>query len=190
MAFKMAHNSLFSVLLRSPWWYSALIALFAIAVSLAVSKGQFLIFGITAALPFLGIAGFSAYRQFQRPSGKSIASLLQSARQMPPREMTTRLSHAYQEKGYDVVAHKGSAADIELTRGSKKILLASKKFKAANTGIEPLKQLVTSGEQHEATGYHYVTLGTVSANARKYAKDNDVELIQAEALAVLLDWKV
>ncbi|MFK8080522.1 MAG: restriction endonuclease [Granulosicoccus sp.] len=49
-----------------------------------------------------------------------------------------------------------------------------------NTGVEPLKQMVAAGEKVEATGYMFVSLGAVPDAAREYAKQNDIELIQAE----------
>jgi len=68
-------------------------------------------------------------------------------------------------------------------------LLCSKRFKAANTGIEPLKLLVAAGEATEATGYLYLTLGEVSATAQNYAQENNIEIIQSSRLAMLFDGK-
>jgi len=63
MALRMSENSLFAVLLRSPWWYSVLIGFFLIAISLLIVGGKYLVLGIFASLPFFGIAGFAGYRQ-------------------------------------------------------------------------------------------------------------------------------
>jgi len=95
----------------------------------------------------------------------------------------------YIQHRFDSEPFKGNAADLELTRGARKLLLCSKRFKAATTGIEPLKQLVAAGENAEATGYLYVTLGDVSSNAQDYARQNDIELIRADKLAVFFDGK-
>ncbi|WP_315983261.1 restriction endonuclease [Aliamphritea spongicola] len=84
---------------------------------------------------------------------------------------------------------KGNGADLALTHGSKKLLLSSKRFKAANTGIEPLKLLVAAGQNTEATGFLYVTLGEVSDAAVKYAQEHNIELVQPGRLAVLFDGK-
>lgn len=40
--------------------------------------------------------------------------------------------------------------------------------------------MVAAGEKVEATGYMFVSLGAVPDAAREYAKQNDIELIQAE----------
>ena len=187
MAFKMAQGSLFAVLLRSPWWYSVLIGLFFIGLGAAVFGGQYVILGIFSSLPFFGIAGFSGFKQSQRPSRQRVLEVDQIARKMPARQIAEKIAESYIEKRYDSRAFSGNEAELELERGNRKLLLCSKRFKAANTGIEPLKQLVSAGEKIEATGYLYVALGDISASARDYAQQNDIELIQAGRLAAFFD---
>lgn len=190
MAFKMAENSLFAILLRSPWWYSVLIALFVIALSTMIARGQFLVVGISLAVPFLGIAGYSAFKQLQRPSPKRVAEVAAQARKMSAVQVAEKIAANYEQNRFEAEKFKGNAADMVLTRGYRKILLCSKRFKAANTGIEPLKQLVAAGENAEANAYLYVALGEISANARSFAKDNDIEFIQAALLAEHFGGKV
>ncbi|MEH6442892.1 MAG: restriction endonuclease [Oceanospirillaceae bacterium] len=62
-------------------------------------------------------------------------------------------------------------------------------FKAAKTGIEPLKLLVAVGNKAEAMGCLYVTLGDVLASALDYAQKNNIELIQSSRLAALFGGK-
>ena len=183
MEFKMAKGSLFAVLLRSPWWYSVLIAFFAIAVSVVLAEGRYLLLGVTAALPFLGIAGYSAYNEFQRPGKKRVLEVEQQARKMPAAELAKMIADNYEKINFDVIAFKGDAAEFELERGKYKYLVSCKRFKAAKTGIEPLKKLIAAGEKHKITGYLYVTLGEVSANALVYAQNNNIEFVYGEALA-------
>ena len=189
MAFRMSENSLFAVLLRSSWWYSVLIGLFLIAVSLLIAGGKYVFFGIFTALPFFGIAGYTAYRQLQQPGKKRVIEVATQARKMSSKEIAAKISENYEQHRFDAEPFKGTAADVELTRGARKLLLCSKRFKAATTGIEPLKQLVAAGEKAEATGYLYVTLGDISANAQDYARKNDIEVIRADKLAVFFDGK-
>lgn len=190
MAIKMAKGSLFAVLLRSPWWYSASIGLFCIGVGFAIAGGKYAILGISGALPFFGIAGYSGYKQSKLPSQKRVLEVAQQAQEMRSSQIAEKISNCYVENGYESNAFKGNAAEFELTRGHRKILLCSKRFKVGNTGIEPLKQLVAAGENAEATSYLYVALGEISVAARKYANQNDVELIQVDELAAFFDGQV
>jgi len=190
MAFKLAKGSLFAVLLRSPWWYSGLIGLFLMLLSLPIADGKYVILGITAALPFFAIAGYSAYLQSKRPSQKRIVAVYEQAQRMRHTEIAQRIANCYTQIGYESKAFKGQAADLELTRGRRTVLLASKRFKAGNTGVEPLKQLVAAGQTAQTTRYLYVALGEISATARKYANLNSIEIVQASELAAYFDGQI
>lgn len=189
MALKMAHGSLFAVLLRSPWWYSVLIALLVIFISLLLVGGKYLFLGVAASLPFFGIAGYAAYIELQRPGKKRILEVVQEARTMPARALANKIAGNYEKINFDITPFKGDAAELEIERGRHKFLLCCKRFKAAKTGIEPLKALVAAGEKQEATGYLYVALGEITENARDFAMNNDIDLIQAEALTEYFDGK-
>jgi len=176
-----------AILLRSPWWYSVLIALFAISISMVPAEGKYLFLGVATALPFIGIALYSAYNHSQRLSPKRVQEVEQKARRLSATELAKKITINYEKIRFDVSAFDGDAAEYELERGVHKLLLSCKRFKAAKTGIEPLKKMTNAGKKCEATGYLYVTLGEVSTNALEYARQNNIELIQAEALAEHFD---
>lgn len=189
MAFKMSENSLFAVLLRSPWWYSALAGLAVIAISLVLVSGQYVLLGIFGALPFFGIAGFAGYKQFLLPSKNRVQEVSELAREMSASQIAEKIADSYIEERYDSSPFKGSEADLMLVRGNRTLLVCTKRFKVVNTGIAPLKQLVAAGEKVEATGYLYVALGEISTAAQDFAKQNDIELIQASRLSAFFDGK-
>jgi restriction system protein len=189
MKFKMAKGSLFAVLLRSTWWYSVLIGLFILLISLAATDAQYVIVSIVASLPFFVIGGFAGFKQLQQPSQKRVLAVSQQARNMSAGLISEKIAANYIKCGYQSSTFKGNGADLELVRGHRKLLLCSKRFKAANTGIEPLKRLVAAGEATEAAGYLYLTLGDVSASAQKYAQENNIEIIQSNRFAMLFDGK-
>lgn len=186
----MAENSLFAILLRSPWWYSAVAAILLIVLASAIAHGKFLVIGISLSLPFFGIAVYAAIKQLQQPSAKQISKLIAQARKMTAAQVAEKIASNYRQERFDSNLFKGNAADMELTRGYRKLLLCTRRFKAANTGVEPLKQLVAAGTRVEATGYLYVTLGEVTVNAREFAKLNDIEIIQSNELAAHFFGKV
>jgi len=190
MPIKISDRSLFALLLRSPWWYSALIGMTIIAVCLTLLSGQFAVLFTALSLPFFGIAGYAAYRQLQQPSQQRIIEIAQQARQMSAADISNKIAITYTDKRFDAEAFPGKAADLLLTRGNRTLLVCSKRFKAANTGIEPLKQLVAAGEKADATGYLYVTLGEFSNNALQYAREQEIELIRADRLAEYFDGRV
>ena len=185
----MAENSLFAILLRSPWWYSAAVGFIVVVLASLIARGQYLIVGVSLSIPFFGIAAVSAYKQLQRPNAKRVEEVAAQSRKMSASQIADKIAANYTKVRFESEPFKGNAAELALTRGYRKLLVSSKRFKAANTGIEPLKQLVAAGENAEATGYLYVTLGEVSENARDFARQNDIELVQANELAVYFDLK-
>jgi restriction system protein len=189
MAFKMAKGSLFAVLLRSPWWYSVLIGLLIILISVAVTDVKYLILSITVTMPFFLIGGYAGFKQSQQPSQNRVLEVYQQAKQMSAVNISEKIAANYIKSGYQSNVFKGNDADLEFVRGHQNLLLCSKRFKAANTGIEPLKRLVAAGEAIEARGYLYLTLGEVSAPAQKYAQENNIEIIESNRLAMLFDGK-
>lgn len=190
MAFKVAKGSLFAVLSRSSWWYSAAVGLFFIGVSLVLADGQYVILGIASSLPFFGIAGFAAHKQSKLPSNKRVLEVAKQAQKMRASEIAEKISNCYVKHGYEAYPSPSNAADWELARGHRKLLLSTKRFKVGNTGVEPLKQLIAAGESVEATAHLYVALGEISAAAQDYAYENNIELIQASRLTALFDDKV
>ncbi|XXS61947.1 hypothetical protein QGN06_20250, partial [Achromobacter xylosoxidans] len=63
MKFRMSQNSIFAVLLRSPWWMSAGVALLLSVGGFAALPLEYAAMGVFAAVPFAVIAIIAAYRQ-------------------------------------------------------------------------------------------------------------------------------
>jgi len=187
MAFKMAKGSLFAVLLRNNWGYSIAIGSFVLVASLMITDAQYVLLSITGALPFFGIGGYVAYKQLQQPSKKRVQHVTEQVQTMSAAAIAEKIALNYSKYGYESAVFKADGADLELTRDHRKLLLSTKRYKAANTGVSSLKSLVAAGEKAEARGYLYVTLGDITDSAQQYAKDHNIELIQAAKLAALFD---
>lgn len=190
MQFKMAENSLFAILLRAPFWYSLVLALAIVILSAALFGMKASIFGIAAALPFFGIGIMAAWRQWHEPGEREIQELMDSVSGMAAKDFTRLVGDAYEKQGYEVEPFAGKAADLKLTRGWRIILVCTRRFKAARQGVEPLKELKQVSKEHEATGLVYVCLGQVTDNARKFAADNNIELVDAVKLAQLKSGRI
>ena len=61
---KLHQNSLFAILLRSPWWISAMVGIGVALVLRLFLPIEFAIFG---GLPFLVIAAVAGWRELRRP---------------------------------------------------------------------------------------------------------------------------
>lgn len=186
MKFKMAPNSLFAILLRSPWWISLLLALALVAVTSALVPPAWRLPAATGALPFLVIAGVAFVRQWGAPGAREVEALEQAAGRLGWAEFAQALGQGFAREGHEVERLAGGAADLRLRRGGRTTLVAAKRWKAARHGEEALAALQAAAQAEDASGRVYVALGELSPQAQRYAKAHGIELLQGAALARLL----
>ena len=181
---KMHKDSLFAVLLRSPWWVSALVAIAIIAgVRMLVPE----LYAVFAALPFIVIAVYVAWKQLRAPSAASIEKRLERLRAVPWDEIAEAMKQAYGRQGYEVARLDGGAADFELVQGGwRKTLVACKRWKATRTGIEPLRELDAERKKREAHEAVYVATGEVTEQARAFATQRKIRIVQGGELVQLI----
>ncbi|HEU4352506.1 MAG TPA: restriction endonuclease [Burkholderiales bacterium] len=182
MKWEMHENSVFAVLLRSPWWVSLAIAL-AIAAALRIFLPlEFAIFG---GLPFVVIACVSGWRQLKRPGAKRIAATLERARGLSGDAFRAALEEGYRRQGYSAKRGAG-AADLLITQRGIVTLVGCRRWKAARTGIEPLREFDAATSAQGAHKRLYVAVGEVSDAARAFAAKKGIKLVDGEELATLL----
>lgn len=186
MKFKMAKNSLFAVLLRSPWWISMLLVLVFGLLSFALLPKAYVPFGLLGTAPFLVIGLIAASRQWDLPSTAAVADMLAKATAMPWREFADALDAAYRAKGYTVTRLHGKAADLQLMKDGQATLVAAKRWKAANHGVEALRELTAAKETQSAAACTYISIGGVTETAQQFAKAQGITLVAGLALAELL----
>jgi restriction system protein len=183
MKLQMHKNSLFAILLRSPWWISLLVAggIFA-ALRLVIPE----LYASFMALPFAVIGCYAAWQQLREPSAEAVGKKLEGARAMSSSEFTGALEAAFRRDGYDVTRLEKDEADLRLEKGGRVTLVACKRWKVARAGLEPLKLLLAAKHKHEAAGCVFVAAGEVTDNARGFAAENNIRLLHGAELAKLL----
>jgi len=182
MKIKMRENSLFAILLRSPWWYSIAIGGFVTIFSVAVLGPRFSMYGIAIAIPFFGLGTYAFYKQAQRPSVQKIAETDAWIRKMPAREFTAIVTKAYEDDGYVVVPYKGKAAELLVEKENRQTLVSCKRVKAASHGTEPLEALIDAGDKEDIGRFTYFALSGVSQDAAELAHKNYMDIYDAEVL--------
>jgi restriction system protein len=181
MALKMHENSLFAVLLRSPWWASALVAggiFFLVRIWFAAG------YAAAAALPFVVIAGYVLWKQLREPSAEQVAKKLEKIAAMPGEEFARALEAGFRKEGWQVERLKG-AADLQLTQGGRVALVASRRWKAAHSGIGPLEELEALRAEKKADQCVWVTAGDLSDTAKKFAVEKNFRVVGGAELARL-----
>jgi restriction system protein len=183
---KIAPNSLFAILLRSPWWISILVVAAISLASRTLLPEQYVVFGVLGAIPFLVIGAIAAYQQFQAPSADQVNRTLQNAAAMSWHDFSNALEQAYVQQGYQVSRPGYPAADLLLAKSGRRTLVAAKRWKAGNHGVEPLRALRDARQAQDASSCSYVTLADVGEKTQGFATQNGIELLNGMALARLL----
>jgi restriction system protein len=179
----VAKRTLFAILSRSPWWLSVLIAA---AVFMAVRQFMPDYAAVAATLPFLGIAGYAGWRQSRVPNPERVAQMLAALRTMSWREFAAIMEAAFLSDGYAVAALSRSAADFDLRKSGRVVLAGCKRWKVAQTGIEPLRELLQAKQAAGAQECIYVAAGELSQNARQFAAHHEIRLLCGAELAQFL----
>jgi restriction system protein len=186
MKFKMAEKSLFAILLRSPWWISfSLVGVFALA-SKALLPEPYVVYGAISAFPFFAIGCVAAWRQLHAPSAKQLEEAALKAAGMSWPDFAAALERGLSRDGFTVQRMSSAAADFKLEKAGRTTLLSAKRWKAANAGVEPLRELVRLRDAQQADLCSFVSLGTLSDSALRFARSNGVELVAQGRLAQIL----
>jgi restriction system protein len=183
---KMAENSLFAILLRKPWWISLAVAAALALLAKLLLPADYAVAGMLGSLPFVVIAAMAAWRQRGVPSAAQREQLLQRLQAMNAREFAAAVEAAWRSLGHEVRALKLAGADVELDKGGRRVLLSHRRWKAASTGVEPLRELQTAQQQRQADGGIYIATGDISDKARSFAGEAGIRLIDAAELVQLM----
>jgi restriction system protein len=128
----------------------------------------------------------AAKRQWKAPSSAATEALLARAASLPARDLQAWLTQAWQAEGYTVTTRQQADADIQLARDSQLTLVQTKRSKAGVHGIEPLRALHDAAQKAGAASAYVVLQGDLSENARLFARDQHITVLQNKELAALL----
>jgi restriction system protein len=186
MKFKPSKDSIFGILLRSPWWMSAGIAVVLIVGAVAALPREYWAIGVFASIPFVVIAVLAALRQWRTPSSSRVQAIAAAAAVMPWPAFSSAIQAGFERDGCQVERLNGAGADFALTKGGHIALVSAERWKAARTGIDAVRKLQAARERRAAHEAVYIALGEISPSAREYAAAHNISFMTAPDLAKLL----
>ena len=139
-----------------------------------------------AALPFLAIAAFAGWRQFRTPGSGNVEEILARVRGMTWDNFSAVAAEAFRRDGFAVTEVFKGAVDLKLEKAGRVTLVNCKRWKVAQTGIGPLRELQEAKKAMDASYCMYVTAGDFTANARSYATEKSIRLLHGLPLAQLI----
>lgn len=179
---KPRDGSLIALLLRSPWWASVLLAL-ALFFGVRLMAPDIIAFSM--AMPFIGIAGFVGWRSFNAPNPERTAEAMERLRGMGWPVFSDLMANAFRRGGYEVSDYKSGGADLELRKDGYVTLVSCKRWKVAQAGVGPVKELLAAQETAAARDCIYVTAGELSPQASALVAASGVRVIRGVELVQL-----
>ena len=186
MKLEMAKNSLFAILLRKPWWMSVGIAAGIAVVARLVLPEPYVIAGALGGIPFIAIGAIAGWKQLRAPSAARVTSTLEAIGAMSWRDFSSALENALGRDGGAVTRLPGPQADFEIVKAGRTSLVSCKRWKAASTGADPLRELHRAREAREAQEGIYVAIAGLTDNAQRFATEHRIRIVQGTELAQML----
>jgi restriction system protein len=183
---KMAQNSLFAILLRSPWWISLAVAAALSLLLRLLLPPDYAVPAMLGSLPFVVIAAVAAWKQLRAPSAAQLAQAASRLQAMNSREFAAAIEAAFRAQGHDVKRLDGPGADLELSKGHRRTVVAFRRWKAAKLGVEPLRELQAAQQRLQADASLFVATGEPSEQAGDFARSSQMQLLGLNELALLL----
>lgn len=197
-------ESVIDMLFALPWWSSAIAAALAYLILMFVvpmlfGGNQFTVgFGLAAktyapyGAAFFIVLGLASYiravfvtRQFH-----SLAEL-EDIRRLSWRRFESVVGEAFRRRGYSVLEKAVDGADtgidLVLKKDGRKFYVQCKQWKQTTVGVRPVRELLSVIIARRVAGGYLVTAGKYTQEARDFAQNASISLIDGDALAVMVE---
>jgi restriction system protein len=188
LKFQMAKNSLFAILLRSPWWISFAIAAALAGLAWMLLPSAYRIAGALSCFPFVIIGGMAAWRQAKLPSAARVEQTHKAVAAMAWPAFADLLEQSFRRDGYTVQRGTTAPVDFVLERQNRRMLVSARRWKSARTGLETLRALQAArvASDDMLTDALHIGLGELTDNARPFAAEHRIAIWQAAEVAQAL----
>jgi restriction system protein len=183
---KMAQNSLFSVLLRSPWWISVAIGLAFVGISKLVLPDAYWIYGAFGSAAFFVIGVMAFAKQWKLPSAARVSQVSEKVASLNWKDFSDKLERSFVHDGYEVKRVDG-LVDFVLTKNGRVGIVSAKRWKAAQHSEESIQALHAEKEKYAAADCTLIAMGQLSEKAKRFADANRVQVMQGLGLTQLIN---
>jgi restriction system protein len=115
---------------------------------------------------------------------------LENVRSLTWRQFESVVGEGFRRRGYGVIENARDGADggIDLTlyKNGACFLVQCKQWKRSTVGVKPVRELLGVVSARDAAGGFFVTSGSYTDEARAFAKNTSIELLDGPALAELV----
>lgn len=196
-------GNIFDLLVMLPWWVSCVVAAVTyIVLALVIPNYDFanpligmMLMGLSQnsilfALLLLLPAPFSYLKQKQNRQRLEAQTGIETIRALPWREFEALVAEAYRCKGYAVIENHSAGADggidIRLHKDGALHLVQCKQWRSHKVGVAIVREMFGVLVAEQATSMIIITSGLFTQEAKNFAHDKAIDLIDGAQLAQLI----
>jgi restriction system protein len=190
-------------LIEAPWQLGVILSVMAFVFMLFIFPAIFAHNKVTEGLAllsmmlapvvagfFLLLAGASAFFAWRRRGLVDKQNSLESLRALSPKEFEWMVGEAYRRRGYLVEESIGNGPDggidVILRKGGRTTLVQCKRWRVMSVGVPVVREIFGVMTAERADAAMVITSGKFTQEARTFAEDSAVELIDGPKLLELV----
>lgn len=198
------NETLLEILCSSPWWVSVVVAGLAyvglqfIVPAIELQGPLFMhltkigpVFAPWAALLLLLPAPFTYLNARRKKKLLDQQQDLASIRALSWKQFEELVGEAFRRQGYSVSENDGAGpdggVDLWLRKSGQRYLVQCKNWRSQKVGVKVVREMYGLITAHQATGAMLVTSGMFTQEAKNFARDKPLDLIEGQQLSALID---
>ena len=196
-------ENLLDLLSQSPWWVSVVVSSVVYAALRFILPGiqfeNFVLRGFAhsgpTVAPYVSLvlllpAPFSFFDSRRKRKLLDKQSDLDSIKSLSWKEFEELVGEAYRRKGYSVVENHGTGADggidLRLHKSGNVSLVQCKRWKTQKVDVRVVREMYGLMTAEHASGAILITSGLFTQEARTFAEDKPIDLIEGYQLVDLI----
>ena len=197
------NESLLELLTKAPWWVSVLFSgfvyVFLKGFLPAIAAENIFLQGIAitgqslapvAAFIFLLPAPISLFNSFRKKRLLDKQKDLHSIKSVSWKDFEELVAEAYSRKGYSVVENEGAGPDggidLVLRKDGNLFLVQCKQWRSQKVDVRVVREMYGVMTARHANGVIIITSGVFTQEARNFAEDKPIDLVEGNQLTPLI----
>lgn len=198
------NENILDILAVCPWWVSVVVAttvycVFQFIIPSIVPNNPLLVgipklgpkFAPWLALLLLIPAPVSFFNSIRKKKLLDNQKGIESIRSLSWRKFEELVGEAYRRQGYLVLENEGAGpdggVDLWLRKDGNRYLVQCKQWKSQKVGVNVVREMFGLVSAHQAAGAIIITSGMFTQEAKSFARDKSLDLIEGQQLALMID---
>lgn len=198
------NETILDILVACPWWVSVAVAGISYCILQfimpAIEIKSPLLVGIPklgpmfapwVALLLLIPVPFSFLNSIRKKRLLDKQKDIESIRSLSWKQFEELVGEAYRRQGYSVLENEGAGpdggVDLWLRKDGSRYLVQCKQWKTLKVGVKVVREMYGLVTAHQAAGAIIITSGLFTQEAKTFARDKPLDLVEGQQLVAMID---